>query len=201
MCSGGHSGAAFGHEVVPVEVAAFDHVDGDGGALVDDYVFDRGALLQSFVDDGFELDLGAAAIADVLGEDGDALGVVDAVGDGVGGEATEDYVVDGSDAGAGEEGDGQLGAHAHVDGYAVSALDVEGLEDIGEFLNFNVEFRIGEFADFAWFAFPEDGHFVAAGAERVAVDAVVGEVEGASLEPFGVGEGAFEDGGPRGEPV
>ena len=131
--------------------------------MVDDYVFDAGAAFEGFVDDGFELDLGAAAVACVLGEDGDALAVVDAVGDGVGGEAAEDDGVDGTDAGACEQRDGELGAHAHVDGDSVSAMDAEGFQDVGELLDFGVEVGLGELADFAWFAFPEDGYFVGAG--------------------------------------
>ena len=88
------------------------------------------------------------------------MGVVDAVGDGVGGESAKDDVVDGADAGAGEEGDGELGAHAHVDGDAVALLDAEGFEDVGELLDFDVEVGVGKLADFAGFAFPEDGRLV-----------------------------------------
>ena len=45
--------------------------------------------------------------------------------DGVRGEAAEDDGVDGSDACAGEQRDGELRAHAHVDGDAVSLADAE----------------------------------------------------------------------------
>ncbi len=92
----------------------------------DDDVLDGGVSGEGFVDGALELDFGAAAVAGVLGEDGDALGVVDAVGDGVGGESAEDDGVDGADAGAGEQGDGELRGHAHVDGDAVAFLDAEG---------------------------------------------------------------------------
>ena len=85
------------------------------------------------------LNLGAAAVAGVLGEDGDAGGVVDAVGDGVRGESAEDDGMDGADAGAGEQRDGELGRHAHVDGDAVAAFDAETLEDVGEALDLRVE--------------------------------------------------------------
>jgi hypothetical protein len=96
-------------------------------------VLDGWGVGEGFVYGLFELDFGAAAVAGVLGEDGYALRVVDAVGDGVGGESAEDDGVDGADARAGEQGDGQLGGHAHVDGYAVAFLDAEGLEGVGEF--------------------------------------------------------------------
>ena len=126
--AGGRGG---GEGFVPVEIAAFFHLDGscglrrafDGGALVDDDVAHGRALRKGFVDDGFEPDLRAAAIANVLRDDGDALRIVDSVDDRLGGEASEDNGVDGADAGAGEQRHGQLGAHAHVDGDAIAFAD------------------------------------------------------------------------------
>jgi len=59
-----------------------------------------------------------------------------------------------------------------------------------------MELGVGELADFARLAFPEDGDLILAGPEGVAVDAVVGEVELAAGEPFCIGAGAFEDSGP-----
>ncbi len=147
-------------------VAAFDHVDGRAGAPVDDDVLDGGAGGHGFVDGALELDFVAAAVARVLGDDGDAAGVVDAVGDGVGGESAEDDGVDGADARAGEQGDGELGRHAHVDGDAIAFLDAEGLEGVGEFLDFGVELGVGEAANFAGLALPDEGGFVGARAPR-----------------------------------
>ncbi len=167
---GGAVGRGGGHEVVPPVVAAFDHFDGRAGALVDDDVLDGVAGGHGFVDGALELDLVAAAVAGVLGEDGDAGGVVDAVGDGVGGESAEDDGVDGADARAGEQGDGELGGHAHVDGDAIAFLDAEGLEGVGELLHFDVQLGVGEAADFAGLAFPDEGGLVGARAEDVAVD-------------------------------
>ena len=69
-------------------------------------------------------------------------------------------------------------------------MTARDLEDVGELLDFDVEFREGELADFALefagfalfdvgmerFAFPDEGGFVRAlGAEGVAVDTVVTE--------------------------
>ncbi len=160
---GGAFGRGGGHEVVPPVVAAFDHFDGRAGAAVDDDVLDGVAGGHGFVDGALELDFVAAAVAGVLGEDGDAGGVVDAVGDGVGGESAEDDGVDGADAGAGEQGDGQLRRHAHVDGDAVAFFDAEGLEGVGELLHFGVQLGVGEAADFAGLAFPDEGGLVARG--------------------------------------
>ena len=174
-----------GHLFVKPEVATGLHGDGRAGAAMDEDVLDGGAAGDGFVDDGFELDLGAAAVAAVLGEDQFAGGIVDAVGDGLGGEPAEDDRVDGTDAGACEQGHGELGAHAHVDGDAVAFADAELLEDGGEALDLDVELGEGDAADFAGLAFPEECDLVAELALGVAVDAVVGEVELAAVEPGG----------------
>jgi hypothetical protein len=137
-------------------VAALDHGDGRAGAAVDDDVLDGGAGVHGFVDGALELDFAAAAVACVLGENGDAGRVVDAVGDGVGGESAEDDRVHGADARAGEQGDGQLRRHAHVDGHAVAFLDAERLEGVGELLHFDVQLGVGEAANLARLAFPDE---------------------------------------------
>ena len=59
---------------------------------------------------GNEFDFGAAAIGAVLGDDGGGLRVVNAVDERVGGESAEDDGVRRADAGAGEQGDGQVRA-------------------------------------------------------------------------------------------
>ncbi len=92
------------------------------------------------------------------------LGVVDAIGDGVGGESAEDDGVNRADARAGKQRDGQLRRHAHINGDAIALLDAECLEGIGELLHFDMELGVGEAADFARFAFPDEGGF--AGARR-----------------------------------
>ena len=99
--------------------------DGRAGALVDHDVLDGGAGGHGLVDGGLELDFVAAAVARVLRDDGDAAAVGDAVGDGVGGESAEDDGMDGADARASEQGDGELGRHAHVNGDAIAFLDAE----------------------------------------------------------------------------
>ena len=164
-------------------------------------MLDGGACGEGFVDGALERNLVAAAEARILGEDGDAGGVVDAVGDGVGGESAKDDVVDCADARAGEQGNGQLGRHAHVDGDAVAFLNAEGLEGVGEFLHLGVQLGVGEAANLAGLAFPDDGGFLGAFAEGMAVDTVVAQVELAADEPLGVGKVPIEDLVPGLEPV
>ena len=129
---------------------------------VDDDVLDGVARGHGFVDGALELDLVAAAVACVLRDDGHARRIVDAVGDGVGGESAEDDGVDGADARACQQGDGQFRRHAHVDGDAVAFADAERLERVGELLHFDVQFGVGQAANFARLAFPDDGGLVGA---------------------------------------
>ena len=67
-----------------------------------------------------------------------------------------------ADAGAGQHGDGQLGRHAHVDGDAVAFFHAERFQDVGELLHFAMKLLVGEHADFAGFALPDDGGFILA---------------------------------------
>ena len=198
---GGANGRGLRDQVVPPVIAARDHVDRRAGAAVDDDMLHRVAGGHGFVDGLLELDLVAAAIAGVLRDDGHTTGVVDAVGDGVGGESAEDDGVHGANARAGEQSDGQLGRHAHVDGYAIALLDAERLERVGEFLHFDVQLGVGEAADFAWLALPDERGFVGARAERMAIDAVVAEIELAANEPLGPGKFPFKHLVPRLEPM
>ena len=193
-------GCGGGHGFVPPDIPAGLHDDCGSGALVDDYGLNGRAFGKSFVGDGFELYFGAAAVAAVLGEKGNAGGVVDAVDEGLRGEASEDDRVDGAYAGAGKESDGEFGGHTHIDGDPVALLDAVEFEDIGEALDLSVEFGVGDAADFAGFALPEDGDLVGR-CEGVPVDSIVAEVQLAIDKPFGVGKVAFEYLRPGGEPV
>ena len=198
---GGASGLGCGDQVVPPVIAAFDHVDRRAGAPVDDHVLDGGTGGHGFVDGLLELDFVAAAIARVLSDDGDAAGVGDAIGDGIGGESAEDDGVDGADARAGEQSNSELGRHAHVDGNAIAFLNAEGLEGVGEALNFSVQFGVGEAANLAGFALPDERGLLGALAEGVAIDAVVAQVELAADKPLGPGQIPLEDLVPGLEPV
>ena len=126
---------------------------------------------------------------------------MDAVDKGVGGESAEDHGVGRTDAGAGEHGDGQFGSHAHVDGNAVAFLNAEGLENVGKFLDFAMELLIGERADFAGLAFPDDGGFVLTSGLHVAIEAVVGEIDFSASKPLGPGTVPLQNSVPLVEPM
>ncbi len=171
------------------------------GAAIDHHVLDGVARLHRFVDGALELDLASAAEAGVLGEDGHAAGVVDAVGDSVGGKSAEDHRVHRPDARAGQQGNRQFRRHSHVHRNAVALLDPQRLQSIGEFLYLGMQFAIGQAAHFAGLAFPDQGRLVAPLAEGVAVHAVVAQVELSAHKPLGPGQVPFEDLVPRLEPM
>jgi len=198
---GGAGRLGLGDKLVPPVIAALDHLDRRAGAPIDDDVLHGGAGGHSLVDCRLELDFVAAAVAGVLCEDGDAAGVSDAVGDGVGGESAEDDRVNGADARAGKQRDGELGRHAHVDGDAIALLDAERLERAGKFLDLGVELGVGEAANLAGFALPDERGLLGALAEGMAIDTVVAEVEFAADEPLGPGQIPLKDFIPGLEPV
>ena len=186
---------------MPPVVAAGNHIHCGAGSFVDHHVLHGGAGGHCLVDGRLELDFVAAAVARVLGDDGDAAAVGNAVGDGVSGEPAEDDGVDCSDARAGEQSDGEFRRHAHVDGDAIAFPDAKRLEGAGEFLHFGVEFGVGEAANLAGLALPDERGFVRAFAEGMTVDTVVAEVHFAADEPLCPGKIPLKNFVPGLEPV
>ena len=168
-------------------------------------MLDRRALGEGFVDDLLEVNLRTATVRRVLSDNGDACGVVDAVDDGMCGKTAEDDRVHRADAGAGEQSDRKLGAHAHVDGDTIALLDAEALQHVGEALYLRMQVAIGELTNLTRLALPEQCNLVAARTVGVAVDAVVRKVQLAAGEPFGSEGGAIAARGehlaPGGEPI
>ena len=179
-------------QLVPPEIAAFLPGDFFLGALHYDAFFDGGAILHRGVGGFFQGDDFSATEAAVGGDQELGFAIGDAVGNGRGAEAAEDYGMHGADAGAGEHGDGQLGDHGHIDGDAIAGLDAERAEHVGELADAFVEFGEGVLDGGAVFGFPHQRGFVGV-LFQVTVEAVVGDVELAADEPFGVGRIPFEN--------
>ena len=122
-----------GHRVVPPMVASGAHGAVAARAAVDDDALNAGAAVgQRLVDRALQFDGVAAAPAAVGGDHELGARILDAVLDGVGGEAAENHRVHGADAGAGLHGNHGLGNQGHVDDDAVAAADAGGLERVGE---------------------------------------------------------------------
>src|SRR5690349_5892288 len=92
--------------------------------------------------------------------------------------------MDGADAGAGEHRNRRLGNHRHVNGDAIAFLDAAGFQHVGEAANFGVQLLVGELlVVLRIVALPQDGRLVTA-LGKVAVNAVMADVQRAILEPF-----------------
>ena len=140
--------------------------------------------LDGGVDVGLERHLAAAAQALVRGDDELGLAALDAAGERVGREAAEHHRMDGAEPRAGEHGIGGFRDHRQVDGDAVAFLDAAVAQHVGEAAHLVVQLAIGDELRFRRVVtLPDDRHLVGAGGE-VPVDAVVGGVGGAVLEPF-----------------
>jgi hypothetical protein len=189
------------HGLVPPQVAALIHLDVVLAALDDQHVLDRGGVGQRLVRVGLERRDLAAPVAAVGGDQHLRLGVVDAVAQRRGGEATEHHRVRGADPCAGEHDRRQLGDHRQVDRHAVALGDAQLLERVGGPLDVLEQPRVGDGAGVAGLALPVEGHLLAVAVGHMPVEAVVGHVELAVDEPPGVGRVPVEDGGPLLEPV
>ena len=98
-------------------------------------------------------------------------------------KTAEDDGMDRAEPSAGEHRIGRLGDHRQVDRDPVALADAAVAHDVRHAADLVVELAIGDLFRFRRIvAFPDDGDLVAAG-RKVPVDAVVGDVGGAVLEP------------------
>ena len=104
--------------------------------------------------------------------------------DRVGREAAEDDVVRRADPRAGQHRHDDLGDHRQVDPDDVALLDAQVLQRVGELLDVAVQVGVGDVALLALLAAPVVGDLVALARLDVAVQAVVGGVDLAVLEPL-----------------
>ncbi|VTL98130.1 Uncharacterised protein [Pseudomonas aeruginosa] len=185
------------------EVTTFDPGDVALGALDHHHGGDLRAILQRLFHILFQRNVLAAAHALVGGDHGAAVGIEDAVAQRVRRKAAEHHRVHRADAGAGEHGVGGLGNHRHVDADPVALLHPAALQHVGQAADVVVQLAVGDMRGFAGIvAFPDDGDLLAA-ALQMAVDAVVGDVQLAALEPAGLAlsQIAMVDAVPGLEPV
>jgi hypothetical protein len=180
-------GVDAGHRLVPPQVAALDPVHLVLAAFDHQHVFDRVLALlgEGGIHGGLEgADL-ALAPAAVGGDHELGVRIVHPRSDAFGAEAAEDHRVHGADAGHREHRDDGLGDHRKVDRHPVSPLDPELHQEIRRPLHLGGELRVGDVPAVAGLALPVQGDAVAVAGEHVAVEAVVGDVELAILEPGG----------------
>ena len=131
-------------------------------AAIHEHILDRRTFFERLVHDALELDLRAAPVAHILGQHGDAAGVVDPVHQRVRGEPAEDDVVHRTQPRAGQQRNRQFRAHAHVDGHAVAFGHAERAKHVADALHLTEYLRIGQPAHLARLTFPQNGGLVRA---------------------------------------
>ena len=176
-------GHDLGGLVVP-DVAHRIHVDLAAGAANDDHVIDAADLGDGGIGIGLERHFATAAHAFIRRDDDLGLAVLDAPGERVGREAAEHHRVDGADARASEHGVDGLRDHRQVDGDAIALHDVAVAQDVGEAADLVVQLLIGDVLRLCRVVALPDDRDLAGARRQMAVDAVVGGVGDAVLEPF-----------------
>ena len=183
--------SAHGHSAVTTSAASWYQTSRTGSmfdrrarAAHDHDMIDAADFRDRGVDIGLERNLASAAQAFVGGDDEIGFAILDAAGNRVRREAAEDHRMDRADARAGEHRIRGFRDHRHIDGDAVALLHDAVAHDVGEAADLVVQFLIGDvLAIFRIVAFPDDRGLVGA-LRQVAVDAVIGGVERAVLEPL-----------------
>ncbi|CAM5721014.1 hypothetical protein STENM223S_03407 [Streptomyces tendae] len=171
--------------VVPPHVAALGPGDVLAGAADDEDVLHVVHPGDGLVHGRLQGGRLAAPVAAVGGDDDPRVRVLDAGGERVGRETAEDDRVRGADAGAGQHRDGGLRDHRHVDGDPVALAHPELQQSVGRLGHLVLELGVGDGAAVARLALEVDRDPVAEPGLHVPVDAVVGDVELAVLEPLG----------------
>lgn len=126
---------------MPPLVTTLNPSDRVASVLQHDDGLDVGALLESLVSQGLDVDDLATTATLVGSEDDTGLAVVDAIRERLGGEAGEDDRVEGTDTGACQERRDGLPGHGHVDcdgvtlAYAVALEHVRKPGDLAEELS------------------------------------------------------------------
>ncbi len=171
------------HQVVIPHVADGNDVARFVRALDHDDVLDAWRMFQRRVGEFLELNVFARPQRDVGGDEQLAFGIVDAPGQRVRAEAAEDHRMNRADARTAKHRDGGFGNHRHVNRHAVAFLDAERFQDVREFADLRVQFRVGDALHVLFrLTLPDDGGLVAARFE-VAIQAVDGEIELAVFKP------------------
>ncbi len=170
--------------LVVIDVAAGLHLHRRAGAPDHDHRGDAAGLVAGRVDIVLQRNLAAAAQAFVSGDDHGGLAVLDAAGDRIRREAREHHRMHRADAGAGEHRVSRFRDHRQIDRDPVALLDALRLQHIGEAADLGMQLLVGDgLGILGVVAFPDDRGLVAA-LREVPVDAIIGEVETAILEPF-----------------
>lgn len=178
--------------LVPPDVTARGPGNLGTGALVDQNAGDLGALLESLVDDALSAN-GLTTTTTLIGGDDDlGASIHHTIPQGVRGETGKDDGVDGTDTGAGKEGNESFGNHGKVDGDGVTLLDTLLLESPGDTGNLTEQLPVGNnTALIGLVGLVDDGNLVGV-LDRVTVDTVERSIQTTLDKPghIAIDEGA-----------
>ena len=169
-------------------------------AAIDKNAGDRWGTAQCLIGDRLQFEECSLPVSPVGGNEHLRLGIVDAIGKCVGGEAAKDHAMRCAKTRTGEHGDRNLGDHRHVDCHSIALLHAKHLQGIRRLLHLAVEIVVSDRASVAWLAHPVERDALAAASGNMAVDAVLGNVQRAVGKPGGKWELPFEGLGERGSP-
>ena len=182
----GFAGGRLGrHEFVhPVVVAVPSNLS--TSAPIDDDAANARTLArgESVIDDGLQRQCFAAPQLLVGGDDERCARVLDSILQALRREPPENHRVSGADARTGLHRDHTLDAHGHVDHDAIALADTLGLQSICETTGALQQLAVGHARDLAAIGLEDDRYLVALARLDLSVEAVVGRVERAVLEPL-----------------
>ena len=172
-----------------------------GSPLHHDHVFDAWGVLQGAIGVSLQRHEASPTVPPVCRDQHRGLGVVDATGQRVGAEATEDDGVGCTDACTGQHRESSLGDHGQVDRDPVALLHAQVREGLCEGRDGPMQLPIRENADVAGLSLPNERGLVPSRSIQVPVDAVVTHVQLPTHEPTSVRGSPIEHGVPVFEPI
>jgi hypothetical protein len=170
-------------QLVPPAIAPLAPRDLAPEPLVDDHALHRRRRRDGLVGRLLHLHDLAAPVEAVSRDERLRLAVLEPRSHRLGAVAREARRVDRADSHDRQGRDRGLGRHRQEHADAVALADSQALERVGELADLTQELGIGQRARAAVVAFPDERRLRAAPGLDVSVDAVVGEVHQAALEP------------------
>ncbi len=192
------------HQLMPPQVTTFHHLDRLLGALHHQNSAHRrtGTTGESGIHSRFQGDGLVLAESAVCRDHRLDLPVDQPIPQSLGREATEDHGMRGTDASAGEHGDGRFWNHRHVEGHQIALADSHRPQSVRGLAHLSVQFAVSETPDIAGLSLPDQCRLGRGGTLEVSVQTVEGKIGGAALEPAGErGIAPIENGVKGLEPV
>ena len=88
-----------------------------------------------------------------------------------------------TNASAGQHRDGSLRHHWHIKGNQIAFLNTKSLKGICSLANLRMQLAIAKNAGVTWLPLPYQCALISLGPEKMAIEAVVGNIGGAPLKP------------------